>query len=58
MGCSPSVYEMARGAPDGSLTEVASAPGPGTHPEHDGLNLWKDSGFQSSDISLAGFGGD
>ena len=42
----------------GHKQEVASAPSPGTHSEHDGLYLWKDSGFQSSDISLAVFGGD
>ena len=55
---SPRATEMAWGVPDGSLTQVASAPSHGTHSKCDGLYLWEDSGFQSSDISLAGPGGD
>lgn len=49
---------MSRGVPGGSLTQVASAPSHGTHSKYDGLYLWEDSGFQSSDISLAEPGGD
>lgn len=52
---------MARGAADGLLTQgglYLPPPCSGTLSERDAFYLWKDSGLQSSDASLAVFGGE